>query len=201
MKIFSQEYLKECFDYDSLSGHIKWNYRPLSHFKDERSMKKWNTRYAGKKAGYKAKVYGNDTLEYWRVSLDNHSYDAHKLIWVWWYGSYTTLIDHIDGFGTNNSITNLRELSYSKNIRKGKTQRNNTSGYKGVSYRRDTNKWSVRMKVGEKYKTLGSYDTPEFASKVYTTAVLILEGEVFSETIPFKQNSPEYESVKNKLGI
>lgn len=199
MKLFSQKYLKECLDYNPLTGDIFWKERPLSHFKDERAMKKWNTRYSFKKAGYKVKVYKSDSLEYWRLSLDNHPYDAHKIIWVWVHGEYATLIDHIDGDGLNNKLLNLREASVSQNVRKGKIQRNNTSGHKGVSFRKDTNKWSVRLKVNGSYKSLGSYSDKEYASKVYVTAVLITEGEVFSETVPFSSNSTEYQFVQNKL--
>lgn len=198
-KIFTQEYLKEAFDYDEGTGIITWKHRPPHHFVDERTMNKWNTRYANKLAGYKSKVYKSDNEYYWRMSLDNHPYDCHSLIWVWLYGTYASLIDHYDGNSLNNSKINLRETTTAKNIRKGKTQRNNTSGYKGVSYRNDTLKWAVRLKVNGKYKSLGSYDDIVYASRVYSTAVLILEGEVFSESEPFDINTKDYKNVLNKL--
>lgn len=198
-KIFSQQYLKESFDYDESTGIITWKRRPIHHFHDERTMNKWNTRYANMRAGYKSKVFKSDHEYYWRMSLDNHPYDCHALIWVWLYGKYATLIDHYDGNSLNNTKVNLRETSTSKNIRKGKIQRNNTSGYKGVSYRNDTGKWAVRLKVNRKYKSLGSYDDIVYASKVYSTAVLILEGEVFSESVPFDIDSEDYQLVFNKL--
>lgn len=198
-KTYTQEYLNECFDYDELTGMLTWKVRPLNHFKDARSMNKWNTRYSGKQAGYEKLVKLSESLRYWYVSLDNHPHSCHSLIWTLLYDTHASLVDHIDGDGLNNAKLNLREISTSLNIRKGKIQHNNTSGFKGVSLRKDTQKWAVRLRVDGKYKSLGSYDDIEYASKVYSTAVMIIAGEVFDCSEPFDIDSDDYNMVQSKL--
>jgi len=48
----SQEYLKECFDYDVETGNLIWRKdRPISHFKDEHDKCIFNSKYASKFAG------------------------------------------------------------------------------------------------------------------------------------------------------
>ena len=48
--ILTQKYLQECFDY--VDGKLIWKVRPLEHFKTKRAFSTWNTRFAGKTAGY-----------------------------------------------------------------------------------------------------------------------------------------------------
>lgn len=195
----TQEYLHTCFMYDSITGDLIWKERPVEHFANTRTWKRWNNMFSGKVAGYINKAKDSDTLHYKTITLDNKIRKAHVLVWIMAYGSRVKLIDHIDMDGTNNRLDNLRELTVSKNARKCKPLKSNKSGYKGVCARTDSSKWYVSLKVNGKTKSLGSYDDIVYASKVYSTAVLILEGEVFSESEPFDINSEDYKNVLNKL--
>jgi len=46
-------------------------------------------------------------------------------------------------------------------------QRNNTSGYRGVSYDKSRNKYKVRIKIGNKDKHLGYFNDPKEAAIIY----------------------------------
>lgn len=177
--MITREYLHSRLDYSPLTGVFTWKRRPG----DERTINSWNTKYAGKEAGTVRLSDKSDDLCYRFINLDGKSTRAHRLAWLHVHGSYVELIDHIDGDGLNNKITNLRPLTQSDNIRKGKIQTNNTSGMKGVSLRSDTGRWTARCQVGTQYKSLGSFDTKEQAFKAYCDKVLELTGELHIDLI------------------
>lgn len=75
--------------------------------------------------------------------------------------------DHISQDKLDNRKINLRTVTRSQNMHNLSPQKNNTSGYRGVSWHSQRGRWTVRCKIDGKYKSLGMYDTPEEASKVY----------------------------------
>ena len=70
-------------------------------------------------------------------------------------------VDHIDGNSLKNTLSNLRWIDRSGNARNpnNRIHKNNTSGHKNISYRKDVNKWIIR-KYGVHY---GFYNTLEEA--------------------------------------
>lgn len=67
--------------------------------------------------------------------------------------------DHLDRNKLNNQKMNLRSVTNQQNcINKG-LQKNNTSGYKGICWLTQNNKWRVRIKVNGKEIPLGCYST------------------------------------------
>jgi len=72
-------------------------------------------------------------------------------------------VDHIDRNPLNNRIDNLRAADDHINAWNSGKKHHNTSGYKGVVYFAQTNKWSA--KVGYKRKLIhgGYYNTKEEA--------------------------------------
>ena len=82
------------------------------------------------------------------------------------------LIDHINGNGLDERRGNLRECSYSENVRNSKISKNNKSGFKGVNWSNVMKKWEAKIMVNRKKIHLGYYDTPSEAHEAYCAAAL-----------------------------
>lgn len=69
-----------------------------------------------------------------------------------------TYVDHKDNDPLNNTMSNLRVSTKSQNQMNHELQSNNTSGYAGVTWDANRNKWSSRIKYKKKTIYLGRYD-------------------------------------------
>lgn len=89
------------------------------------------------------------------------------------------IVDHIKGFGSecDNRKSNLRIVSKSQNAMNSKIPSTNTSGVKGVSYDRKTNKWRAYINKNKKRIELGKFDNIEHAINARTKAEKIYFGE------------------------
>ncbi len=76
-------------------------------------------------------------------------------------------IDHKDRDRTNNQRENLRIATGSQNGANKTMQSNNASGYRGVAWRHDKNKWEVRISVRGNSKFLGFFTSEIDAAKQY----------------------------------
>lgn len=162
----SQEYVKECFDYSATLGILSWRYRPIHHFENQHRCNNWNSRWVGKEAGQVHKATGYRT-----VSLSGWTYKAHLLMWVHYHGYWPIAdVDHDDLDRTNNRIVNFREATRSNNIANRYKQSNNKSGYKGVTWNKNANKWLAQIQVRGEYKYLGVYSDLSEAVAVYQAA-------------------------------
>lgn len=82
------------------------------------------------------------------------------------------VVDHIDGDSLNNRLSNLRVCSQAENVRNRKNvQKNNTSGQKGVMFRKDRRKWIVVAWKNYKRKQFGSFDNKEEAINHYKLVI------------------------------
>jgi len=86
-------------------------------------------------------------------------------------------IDHIDGNKQNNNPSNLRIATNQDNQRNVKIQRNNTSGFKGVTYEKNRNKWKASIYDGTRKINLGRFKSPEEAHLAYKNKAIELFGE------------------------
>ena len=71
--------------------------------------------------------------------------------------------DHIDRNKCNNQRANLRQVDHSTNMLNTDLQTNNTSGIRGVGWRRDKQQWQAQINIGRRVVHLGCYDTIEEA--------------------------------------
>jgi hypothetical protein len=112
------------------------------------------------------------------IRLDRKKYRAHRLAWLYVHGHWPSgHIDHVDGNGVNNAISNLREATNSQNCMNRGAQSNNQSGYKGVSWYKRDGKWIAKIAVGGKQTNLGYFSTAEEAHAAYAAAAAELHGE------------------------
>jgi hypothetical protein len=87
-------------------------------------------------------------------------------------------VDHRDGDGLNNRRQNLRPATTLQNQWNRSVQKNNVSGFKGVSLQsRCTHKWRARIRVEGRQLFLGEFFSPEEAAKAYDAAASQYFGE------------------------
>lgn len=86
-------------------------------------------------------------------------------------------VDHINGNKLDNRRKNLRICLKSENHRNRNKQRNNTSGFKGVSRRKDLQKWAVHINVNGVKTSVGHFNDLIAAAKAYNEAAIINYGE------------------------
>ena len=106
-----------------------------------------------------------------RVDKNNNKIYIHNVI------MNDKSIDHKDNDGLNNKKSNLRKCTNSENVINRKIQSNNTSGYKGVSLIKKSNKWNAYIKTKNKRIHLGNYESKIDAAKAYNQASIKYHGE------------------------
>lgn len=85
--------------------------------------------------------------------------------------------DHRNGIRTDNRRVNLRRCTYAENAMNGCMQKNNTSGYKGVSWHKDNRRWSAHIQDKGKSVHLGSFFCLIKAARAYDEAAKERFGE------------------------
>src|ERR1035437_1915044 len=101
------------------------------------------------------------TDRYVRISLGNVSYYAHQLAWFFVTGKWVDLIDHEDTNPSNNRWANLREATPTQSVGNTNLATDNTSGFKGVSFR------NGKFRAVCHGIDLGTFDAAEKAACVY----------------------------------
>lgn len=86
-------------------------------------------------------------------------------------------IDHWDGNGLNNQRYNLRFATTSQNAMNRGKQKNNKSGYKGVCWSTNKNKWQTSIALNSKNIWIGRFSNIIEAAKAYDQKALELFGE------------------------
>ena len=87
------------------------------------------------------------------------------------------MIDHINMNKLDNRRENLRICTHQQNQHNRTKQSNNTSGFKGVSFNKEKQKFEARIGIDGKSKFLGYFDTAEKASECYKQAALKHHGD------------------------
>jgi hypothetical protein len=87
------------------------------------------------------------------------------------------MIDHKDRNGLNNLESNIRQCTHQQNMSNRGLTKNNTSGYKGVSWHKGAKKWKAVIEYNNKIIHLGCFEDKIGAAKAYNEAALIYHGE------------------------
>ena len=167
--ILTQETLKALLHYDPVTGVFTWLSRP--------GRKAWNTRYAGRVAGFDWRPSGCGTT-YRSIRIFDWPFLGHRLAWLYMTGEWPVMgVDHIDLNGLNNRWANLREATKAQNGHNTRAPRTNTSGFKGVSLHKQTGRYRAYIRVDGRQRWLGYHDTAEAAHAAYARAANDLRGE------------------------
>jgi hypothetical protein len=99
------------------------------------------------------------------VSLQGKRVKGHIIAWCLHYGVKPVgCIDHINGIGTDNRIKNLREVSKTLIARNCFMNIRNTSGFTGVIWRKEKNKFAAFIGCSKKPGFhIGYYDSVDDA--------------------------------------
>ena len=157
----SLEFLKSLLNYDEATGLFTWikNMAPKA------------------KAGQVAGSICKDG--YRHIKLKGTAYKAHRLAWLYFYGEWPEgEIDHRFRDKDDNRIATLRIVTPSENSINRGIRKDNTSGYKGVSWSKKTKKWGAEITANGNRIFLGYFETAELASDVYMKAAKNLHGKI-----------------------
>ncbi|EDW9075409.1 HNH endonuclease [Salmonella enterica subsp. enterica serovar 4,[5],12:i:-] len=134
----------------------------------------WKVRRNGKNGGVRpGDIAGcKNNYGYVVIGVNGKLYYRHSIVWEMHNGKVPNgfEIDHIhpviDGCESNDSISNLRVIEKSENLRKGSGRKrsNNKSGVRGVSYCNTYKKWKAEICVNG-FKHSKSFDSFEDAVK------------------------------------
>lgn len=140
-------------DYEELSKY-KWHLSKLSIF------------YARKTRKYESGKFST-------ISMHRYLLNAQKGMFV----------DHINGNGLDNRRSNIRICTQKENNRNMRIGKKNKSGYKGVSWATDAQKWRAFIYVEGKNINLGRFSDKEAAAGAYNEAAKKYHGEFASLNI------------------
>ncbi len=145
----TQDKLKSLVHYEPTTGVFIW------------LVNRRNTRCKGKIAG------NNYCKGYRHIKIDQKDYLSHRLAFLYMTGSIPEFIDHKDHIRSNNIWSNLRAATVLINARNQSLNKNNKSGFNGVSYHKGKkyakSPWIAYIKLNGIRKHLGSFVTKDEA--------------------------------------
>ena len=154
------ERLRELVDYDPETGVFTWRKR------------RGGSARVGSVAG--AASDGNRII----ISIYGIRHKAHRLAWLWMKGEWPECeIDHRDSDASNNRWLNLRLANRNQNQWNVGKIRSNSTGYKGVCFRKDTSKFTAYIEAYKRRRYLGCFDAAELAHAAYCNAAKVLHGD------------------------
>lgn len=119
-----------------------------------------------------------DTKGYVNIVIDGRRYKAHRLAWLYVHGEWpASQIDHVNMIKSDNRFENLRPATQSQNQGNTGVRKTNTSGFKGVFFKKSHSKWcALAHRNGSRWH-IGYFRTPEEAHSAYVAASAELYGE------------------------
>jgi hypothetical protein len=152
-EILTQAKLREMFEYDLETGEFKSKIR--------------RGRFG------KLKLVGTiNPSGYRNIHINHKRFYAHRLVWLYLYGNMPeNQIDHINGVRHDNRLCNLRLATVQQNAQNRGKQANNTSGYKGVTWSKKSQKWQAQICQNKCRIYIGLFNDPKEAHMAYIAKV------------------------------
>jgi hypothetical protein len=153
----TQERLQERLRYDEKSGAFTWRVD------------------RGHKARVGAQAGSRHSKGYLRIAIDGRHHFSHRLAWLYVHAMWPVAdLDHKDEDKANNKIANLRECvgDIDNQQNKKNPQRNNTSGVRGVTWSKKSNRWMAYIQVKKRMLHLGGFVSIEEATEARLAGVM-----------------------------
>jgi hypothetical protein len=94
------------------------------------------------------------------------------------------VVDHINGDPLDNRDSNLRICTLGQNRANSHKDRDNTSGYKGVTWSATSHKWMAQIWAGGRRYYLGLFEHKKRAALAHDRAAIALHGEFAGLNFP-----------------
>ena len=155
--------LKEVLLYDPWTGKFVWLKKPANRS---------NRMKVGEEAGH----LSEKSQGYRLIGIDGRVYKASRLAWFYMTEKWPKIIDHVNADRADNKWINLREATQAQNLQNRGAQKNNTSGYKGVSSYNRGREWCARVWVNGQLFRKNGFSTPAEAAVWYAQMASELHG-------------------------
>lgn len=113
---------------------------------------------------------------YRKLQINYFVFNQSNVVYLWFTGNFLKTgeeIDHISGDKLNDHPSNLRLVSHSLNTRNAAMRRDNSSGFTGVYYDKNTNTFISSINANKKRRFLGRFPnalTAHLARQAYIEA-------------------------------
>lgn len=163
--MITQNRLKELIHYNPLSGSFVW-------IKPRQGVK------LGTECGRISPSTG-----YRDITIDRKSYRACRLAFLYQEGKFPPYdVDHINRIKCDDKWENLRKATRTQNSSNINLRKNNTSGFRGVTWDSTRKKWRVQARIGGKKVNLGRFVDYEDAVNASKLALKNEFGEFYNES-------------------
>lgn len=160
--VINKEKIEKLFEYRS--GKLYWKIATCNSVK------------AGDEVGT---IIGNinNLNGYYVTRINGVRVYIHKIVFFMFHNYIPDTIRFLDGNSLNYAIENLKDCSVSEVLFTARKRKDNSSGYKGVSWSKKRNKWVSWIGKDKKKIWLGYFDDKEDAHNAYQNAAKKIYGD------------------------
>lgn len=164
---YTQEQLRELLDYDPDTGVLRWREREVHWFSRQAICNNWNSKHAGKRAGYTKTAYDTGYQARYIKLPYNGDFLESRVIWTWMTDEQPpAMIDHKNRVATDNRWENIQASDQDGNMHNMSKYKTNKSGVSGVFWCKQHEKWRACVNHNKKRYHLGRFESLEEAAKV-----------------------------------
>lgn len=137
---------------------------------------------------------------YLKCGISNEEYTLHRLAWLYMYGEFPEIVDHINHNKKDNRIANLRDVDRFGNMKNMSKSKANTSGTTGVCYCKERKMWKAQIYCNgvTKQKRFKNRDDAVKQRGIWEKEFGFFENHGKEKNININLNVPIYFDEKNK---